>query len=261
MAGSPLLNTMKLAVQKAGRAIARDFGEIENIQGNKAKLEAFMGHAKENAEGVLLAELEKAREGFGYISSINKLETKSEERWIINIIDGEDNFMRGIPHWSISLALEDKDGVMAGVVYDVIRDEIYYSQRGYGAFVNSRRLKITDTKEFDGAMVFSTFNAKSCGAPMTRIKQGKALYNSCVTAIRSMGSLALDICYVAAGKGELAFSNVTHPYEVAASGIIAKEAGVFVSSLKGNKDFICEGTIVASTATLHSKAVKLLNVE
>jgi myo-inositol-1(or 4)-monophosphatase len=259
MAGSPLLNVMKLAVQKAGRALARDFGEIENIQGNRAKLDAFIGHAKENAQGVLLDELEKAREGFGYLSSTKTKDSKLEERWLVNIIDGEENYIRGIPHWSISLALEDKEGLVAGVVYDVVRDEIYYAQKGFGAFVNHRRLKVGDVNALDGAVVFSSFNASSCGAPMTRIGQGKALYGKCVTAIRSMGSLALDICYVAGNKGELAFSNVTHPYEIAAAALIAKEAGVFVSNLKGGKDFVYEGTILASLPSIQRDAIKLLN--
>lgn len=260
MSTSPLITVMKLAIQKTGRAIARDFGEIENIQGNKSKLEAFLAHTKENAEGVLLAELEKVREGYGYVSSVNSLTTKTNGKWLISIIDGEDNFVRGIPHWCISLALEDKDGIVAGVIYDIIRDEIYYAQKGYGAFVNSRRLKISDVKELDGAIVFSSFSAKSCGAPKVRLEQGKVLYDNCVKAIRSMGSVALDLCYVAAGKGEVAFSNVTHPYEVAAAGIIAKEAGVFVSSLKGEKDFVYSGTILVATPTLHRKAIKLLNI-
>jgi len=260
MVGSPLLNVMKLSVQKAGRALARDFGEMENIQGNRGKLEQFISHAKENAQGVLVDELEKAREGFGYVSSIGSNETQLAERWLINIIDGEENFIRGIPHWSISLALKDKTGVIAGVVYDVVRDQIYYSQKGYGSFVNNKRLKVFDVKDLEGGVVFSTFSAKSCGAPLTRISQGKALYDNCITAIRSMGSIALDICYMAGNKGELAFSNVTHPYEVAAAGIIAKEAGLFVSTLKGDRDFVDGGDILVSTPGLHGKAMKLLNV-
>ncbi|MCT4574727.1 MAG: inositol monophosphatase [Alphaproteobacteria bacterium] len=257
MAHSPLLNVMKTSVQKAGRAIARDFGEIEN---QKIASVSFLENTKLNAEKVLVAELEKSRENFGYVSSTDKKDGKAEERWLINIIGGEDNFARGIPHWSISLALEDATGVVAGVVYDVIRNELYYAQKGYGAFVNNRRLKVGDVKEFNDIIVLSSYNAKSCGAPKTRIAQGMALYNKCVKAIRNMGDVALDIVYLADGKGELTFSNTTQAYEVAAAGIIAKEAGLFVSTLKGEKDFIYEGSILVAPASLHMKSLKLLNV-
>lgn len=260
MAHSPLLKVMRAAAEKAGRAIARDFGEIENIQGNKEKLERFVAHTKSNAEELVLAELENARPGFGYVSSLNKKDTSTKERWLINILEGEDNFLRAIPQWCISLALEDENGVMAGVVYDVIRNETYYAQKGYGAFVNSRRLKVLDRRDMGDAIVFSSFDAKTCGAPTTRLAQGKALYNNCVHAVRNMGSLALDICYVSANKGDVCFSNVTTSYAVAAAGIIAKEAGLFVSTLKGDKDFVYGGTLVVASPSLHMTAVKLLNV-
>jgi myo-inositol-1(or 4)-monophosphatase len=260
MAESSLLNVMQAAVKKAGRAIARDFGEIENLQGKKQKPTLFIENTKKNAEKVLLDELNNARPEYGYISSLKTHETKAKEKWLINIISGEVNFSRAIPQWSISLALEDDKGIVAGVVYDVVRDELYYAHKGYGAFVNSRRLKISDVKSFDDIVVFSSFNAEACGAPMTRIAQGTNLYNKCVKTIRSMGDIALDIVYVAAGKGEISFSNSTHSYEVAAAGIIAKEAGAFVSSLKGNKDFVYSNDLIVASPSLHAKAIKLLNI-
>lgn len=261
MSNSPLLNVMKQSMQKAGRALARDFGEIENLQGNRHKLEAFVGHAKKNAEDLLLEELELVRPGYGYISSIGENKTKTKERWLISIINGEENYLRSIPHWSMSLALEDDNGTIAGVVYDVVRNETYFAQKGYGAFVNNRRLKPRDVKDLNGAVIFSTFNAETCSAPAKRMEQGKALYNSCVSSIHNMGSVALDICYIASAKGDVFFSNKTTSYEVAAAGIIAKEAGLFVSSLKGQRDFVYEKTMVATFPSLHGSVLKILNIK
>jgi len=258
MAGSPLLNVMKSAVQKTGRAIARDFGELENIQGNTKKIKTFIEHTKTNAFNVLIGDLEKSRENFGYLSSMGEKEGKSSERWLIDIISGEDNFSRSIPHWAISVALEENGETIAGVVYDIVRNETYFAQKGYGAFVNDRRLKISDVKNLENTIAFSSFQVSSIEKLKDRLYLEKLLYNKFITSIKNMGSFALDISYVAAGKGDICFLADTKPYEVAAAGIIAKEAGLFVSNLHGKKDFVYGGTILVATPTLHSKVLKLL---
>ena len=249
---SPLLNVMVAAAQKAAKGLIRDFGELEQLQVSKKGPADFVSRADRRAEQVLRFELTKARPAYGLLleegGEIAGSDTSN--RWIVDPLDGTTNFLHGIPHFSISIALERDAEVFAGVIYSPVHDEMYVAERGGGAFLNGRRLRVSGRSRVDEAL-FAT------GIPVMGI-DNHALFLAqlrgvmAVSAgVRRFGSAALDLAYVAAGRYDGYWENGLQPWDIAAGILLVREAGGFVSDLAGGKRMLAGGGILATNSQLH----------
>jgi len=249
---SPLLTVMVAAVRKAGRGLARDFGEIENLQVSRKGPGDFVSAADHKAEQVLFEELSKGRPGYGFLMEERGVVdgTDRTHRWIVDPLDGTANFLHGFAHFSISVALERERELVAGVVYDVVKNEMFTAEKGRGAFCNDKRLRVAARTKLSDALVVTGLAQKS------RIGEGRAIafaeMDRVVAAagdVRRLGSAALDLAYVAAGRFDAYWERHLAPWDVAAGAVLVREAGGHARELDG-ADFMETGSIVAGNDKL-----------
>ena len=259
MAQSPAMNVMRAAVEKAGRALRRDFGEIENLQVSRKGQGDFVTNADLRAEKILFEELSEARPGYGFL-----LEEKGEvagsdlsHRWIIDPLDGTTNFMHGIPHFAISVALERDGTLVAGIVYNPITDEMFYGERGQGAFGPTGRLRVAGRDKLSEAVL-------ACGAPHGK-RAGRDEFMTemdtllpQIAGLRRFGAAALDLAYVAAGRFDGFFERDLAPWDMAAGIVLMREAGGLVSDVTNRQKMLESGDIVAANEPLHAAILKNL---
>ncbi|MES1201587.1 MAG: inositol monophosphatase family protein [Pseudomonadota bacterium] len=247
---SALLNVMIGAARKAGRALTRDFGEVENLQVSRKGPADFVSSADLKAEKTLFEELSKGRPGYGFLMEERGAVEGSDKthRWIVDPLDGTLNFLHGIPHWAISIALEREGALVAGVVYNVIRDELYWAEKGQGAYLNDKRLRVAARGDMKDAVFAS-------GTPfLGRPGHDKFLAEServmAVSAgIRRFGAAALDLAYVAAGRVDGFWERDLAPWDIAAGAVLVREAGGFAREIDGG-DFMQTGAIIAANERL-----------
>ncbi|MET0182015.1 MAG: inositol monophosphatase family protein [Caulobacterales bacterium] len=239
---SALLNVMIAAARKAGRALTRDFGEVENLQVSKKGPSDFVTAADLKAEKTLFEELSKARPGYGFLMEERGAVEGSDKthRFIIDPLDGTLNFMHGVPHFAISIGLEREGVLVAGVVFDVIKDELFWAEKGQGAYLNDRRLRVAARSNLADAML-------ACG----RFEDIAALQRvlAVTPLVRRQGSAALDLAYVAAGRYDGFWERRLSPWDIAAGAIIVREAGGLAREIDGG-DFMQTGHIVAANERL-----------
>jgi myo-inositol-1(or 4)-monophosphatase len=238
--------------------LTRDFGEIENLQVSKKGPSDFVTAADMKAEKILFEELSKARRGYGFLmEERGEVEgTDKSHRFIIDPLDGTLNFMHAIPHFAISIALERDGELVAGVVFDVIKDEMFQAEKGRGAFVNDRRLRVSARSKLADSVI-------ATGIPWNG-KDGhdvfvKELYKimGATAGVRRFGSAALDLAYVAAGRFDGFWERGLKPWDVAAGAVIVREAGGFARELDGG-DFMQTGNIIAGNESLLGPLTKTL---
>jgi myo-inositol-1(or 4)-monophosphatase len=257
--GSSLVNVMVAAAYKAGRSLVRDFGEIEHLQVSKKGLGDFVSTADHRAEKILMLELKKARPNFGFIieeSGIVPGDDK-DQTWIIDPLDGTSNFIHGIPHFAISIALQAGEEIVAGVVYNPAIDELFWAEKGKGAFLNKRRLRVSGRKHLDETLI-------GAGTPFSRhgsSKQFLSLMEKIVPhvgGIRRYGAAALDLAYVAAGRYDGYFEAGLSSWDIAAGMLLVKEAGGYVSEINGGKDMLKSGSVMAANPFVFEQLGTLL---
>ncbi|GAA2833912.1 inositol monophosphatase family protein [Aminobacter aminovorans] len=244
---------------KAGRSLARDFGEVQNLQVSLKGPGDYVSQADRKAEDILFAELSKARAGYGFLMEERGVVEGEDDqhRWIVDPLDGTTNFLHGIPVFSISIALERQGQIVAAVVYNPAMDELYTAERGGGAFLNDRRLRVSGRTKLVDAVI-------GCGVPhLGRGHHGNFLLElrnvmGEVAGIRRLGSAALDLAYVAAGRMDGFWETALSPWDVAAGILLVREAGGFVSDDKGGQDMLDGGSIVAGNETIHRALIKTL---
>ncbi len=255
---SALMTVMIAAVRKAGRALARDFGEVENLQVSKKGPHDFVTAADVKAEEILFAELSKARPGYGFLLEERGAVdgTDKSHRFIIDPLDGTLNFMHAIPHFAISVALERDGELVAGVVYDVIKDELFQAEKGRGAFVNERRLRVSARTKLADSVI-------ATGIPWNG-KDGHGVFvkelfkvMGAVAGVRRFGSAALDLAYVAAGRYDGFWERDLKPWDIAAGVVLVREAGGFAKEIDGG-DFMKTGHVAAGNETLLGPLLKTL---
>ena len=214
---SPNLNIMIKASQKASKALIRDFGEIEKLQVSVKGPSNFVSNADTKAEKIIIEELMKAKKNYSIISEEDgsKINSDSENVWIIDPIDGTSNFLHGIPHFAISIALKSNNEIISGLIYDPIKDEMFYAEKNSGAFFNNQRIKVSKKKEIENCLFATGGKEKVILGLITR----------------KTGSAALDMAYVAAGRYDGYFQNNLNIWDIAAGIIIVKEAGGIVNSI------------------------------
>ncbi len=255
---SPTLTIMIAAARKAARALSRDFGEVENLQVSRKGPSDFVSSADIKAEKTLFEELSKARPGYGFLMEERGVVEGSDKshRWIVDPLDGTTNFLHGIPHFAISIGLEREGVLVAGVVYNIVRDELFWAEKGSGAYLNDRRLRVAGRTDMrDGLFATGTpFN----GRPGHEIfVQEVQRVIARTTGIRRMGSAALDLAYVAAGRFDGFWERGLSPWDIAAGVVLVREAGGFVKEID-NGDFMKTGAIVASNERLLAPLVETL---
>ena len=246
MIRSPIMSVMTDAVMKTSRGLTRDFGEVENLQVSMKGPGDFVSLADKKAEKLLYTALEKARPGYGFVMEEGGviIGTDATHRWHIDPLDGTTNFLHGIPHFAISVALEREGHFIAGVIYDVIKDEMFIAEKGKGAFVNNRRLRVSGRRDITQMVIGAGVPhigkpghgqyLKELGAVMSRFQN-----------VRSMGAASLDMAYVAAGRLDASWERGLNSWDIAAGIVILREAGGTVGSLDGKtdltlaKDIIC----------------------
>jgi len=259
---SAIINVMAMAVDKAGRSLVRDFGEVEQLQVSRKGPADFVSSADRRAERILRKALTQAHPEFGMLleESGTVEGTDDRHRWIIDPLDGTTNFLHGLPHFCISVALERDGQVVAGVVYDPVKDELFWAERGIGAYVNDRRLRVSSRSRIREG-IFAT------GIPFLEIQDrsehGKYLgqlgnvMGEC-SGIRRFGSAALDLAYVAAGRYDGYWENGLHPWDVAAGVLLVREAGGLVTDIAGRRYELGVTDICAGNDYLHQPLRKLL---
>ncbi|GAA0599887.1 inositol monophosphatase family protein [Caenispirillum bisanense] len=251
---SPNLNVMVNAAKKAARAMVRDFGEVEQLQVSVKGPSDFVSAADLRAEKILRAELSKARPGWGFLGEEGgetpAAEGALDHRWIVDPIDGTTNFIHGMPHFAISIGLERAGELQAGVIYNPITDEMFFAEKGGGAFLNERRLRVAGRQRLDQAVIGTGIPHLGRGEHGPYLRE-LAHVMTATAGIRRMGSAALDLAYVAAGRYDGFWEHGLKPWDIAAGILLVKEAGGFVADLDGKGgDPMKSGNIIAANERL-----------
>ncbi|WP_027841006.1 inositol monophosphatase family protein [Pyruvatibacter mobilis] len=248
---SPVINVMVTAARKAARKLARDFGEVENLQVSRKGPGDFVSAADLRAEKIIFEELSKARPGYGFLMEESGAVEGPDKthRWIIDPLDGTTNFLHGIPHFAISIALERDGQLVNGVIYNPVTDDLFVTEKGNGAYLNDRRLRVAARTRLDEA-VFATgipFKGLDWHAKFTREIDHIMPQ---VAGIRRFGAASLDLAWVAAGRFDGYWEHGLQPWDIAAGVLMVKEAGGFVSDINGADKKMDTNGIIAANADL-----------
>ena len=252
---SPLITVMVKAARAAGRGLARDFGEVENLQVSKKGPGDFVTNADHRAEEVIYNELSKARPGYGFVMEERGVVegTDKTNRFIVDPLDGTLNFMHGIPHFAVSIGHEREGKLHAGVVYDVIRGDIYWAEKGQGAWLENWRLRVaTRIKLSQSVLATGTPFIGHSEERHQRFWAELAHLTQETTGIRRFGSAALDLAYVAAGRFDGFWERHLKPWDIAAGIVLVREAGGLVEEIDGG-NVLETGNILASNQSLLPK--------
>ena len=248
------------AAQKAAKALKRDFGEIEQLQVSQKGPADYVSAADLRAEKTIRAELFKARPRFGFLLE-EAGEVKGEDahhRWIIDPIDGTTNFLHGIPHFAISIALEMDGEIIAGLVYNPIVDEMYYAEKGKGAFLNDKRLRVSSRSRMTDCVIATgiPFHGRPGHKPF--LAQLERVM-SAAAGTRRFGAASLDLAYLAAGRVDGFWEMALQPWDVAAGLILVREAGGYITEPNGGKNVVFTGNVVAANTKLHKQLLDLID--
>jgi len=259
MARSALLNVMVQAAMKAGRSLARDFGEVQNLQVSLKGPGDYVSQADRRAEKIVYTELSRARPDYGFLmEESGEIESKDgQHRWLVDPLDGTTNFLHGIPVFAVSIALERQGQIVAGVIYNPAMDELYTAERGGGAFLNDRRLRVASRNKLVDSVI-------GTGIPhLGRGHHGHYLVElrnvmAETAGIRRMGAVALDLAYVAGGRLDGFWEDGMHPWDLGAGILMVREAGGFVSDKNGGQDMFTNHSIVAGNEAIHGALLKTI---
>jgi myo-inositol-1(or 4)-monophosphatase len=253
------MNVMIKAARKAARALNRDFGELENLQVSLKGPANFVTAADRRAEEILRDELTTARSGYGFLGEEGGRREGSDKThtWVVDPLDGTSNFMHGIPHFAISIALEREGTVVAGLIYNPVNNDLFTAERGKGAFLNDKRLRVAGRSRLADAVI-------GCGLP--HLGRGDlalgareiAAVQPQVAGLRRFGAASLDLAWVAAGRLDAYWERNLSPWDFAAGLIIVREAGGYVTDLDGKETTPNTVDVLAGNETIHKDLLKLL---
>ncbi len=256
---SPHMTVMIKAAQKAARTLVRDFGEVEHLQVSKKGPADFVSAADIKAEESILEVLKEARPDYGFVcEESGVIEGKADARFIIDPLDGTTNFLHGLPHWCISIALEEKGEITHGLVFDPIKDEMFVAEKGKGSFVRRGRLRVSGRVDPLTCTVVTGAPRASKEKKERFLREYTEVLNLC-PSLRRSGSAALDLAYVAAGRYDAFWERELNIWDVAAGVLIVKEAGGFIQDLdKRSADPLVSGNILAATELMLAPMQKAL---
>jgi myo-inositol-1(or 4)-monophosphatase len=263
------MTVMQNAAQKASKRMLRDFNEVEQLQVSVKGPSDFVSQADLRAEATLREELAKARPGYAFLMEESGASGGDNWtwRWVVDPLDGTTNFLHGIPHWAISIALQRRlpDGAIelaAGLVYSPAADEMFWAERGGGAFLNERRLRVSARRELKDAL-FATGIPFAAVSPRNRLAFARTLgaLMPATAGVRRFGSAALDLAWVAAGRYDGYWELGLKPWDVAAGALIVREAGGTVTNPDGSEFQVTDDAandLVSGNAHLHPKLRELV---
>ncbi len=255
---SPLYNVMFGAAQKAAKGLVRDFGEVEQLQVSLKGPADFVSNADHAAERILKRELARARPGFGFLMEESGEEKgDGKHRWIVDPLDGTLNFLHGVPHFAISIALEREGEIVAGLVYDPVRHETFFAERGQGATMNDRRLRVSARAKLAESIVATGIPFKAHSDHPLYLKQMEAVMAE-VAGVRRFGTASLDLAWLAAGRYDGFWEMGLSPWDIAAGILIVREAGGFVTEIGGGPRMLESGSVLAANDKLHAPLAALL---
>ena len=259
---SPNLNIMLRAAEKAARSLSRDFGEVENLQVSRKGPGDFVSAADKRAEQIIYDELSNARPGYSFLmeESGEHKGTDGEYRFIVDPLDGTTNFLHGIPHWCISIGLEKQGEMVAGLIFDPIKNEVFHAEKGSGAFTGKRRLRVSARSDLSFAVICGGDCVRRTPEVKAGLLKGIEKVINMTAGFRRSGSAALDLAYVAAGRYEGFWENNLAPWDTAAGTILVREAGGAVISLKGDTNPVYAQTLLATNMALHNSLKDMLKV-
>ncbi len=246
MARSAILNVMVQAAMNAGRSLSRDFGEVQNLQVSRKGPADFVSNADLKAEKSIYEDLKLARPDYGFLMEESGTEkgVDPQHRWIVDPLDGTTNFLHGIPFFAVSIALERDGEIVAGVVYNPILDELYAAERGTGAYLNDRRMRVAGRSLMSEAVIGTGIPFLGHGDHVRHMREQHAVMSK-VAGIRRPGAAALDLAFVAAGRFDGFWEHDLKAWDMAAGIILIREAGGMVTDLNGRHDMLGTGTIIA----------------
>ena len=257
---SPQMNIITKACNKAARYLIRDFGEIENLQVSSKGPGDFVTSADRRAEKTIIDELQKAHPDYGIVTEesgiINKSNTKN--RWIIDPIDGTMNFLNGIPHFAISIGYEENQEIKCGVIFDPIKNEIFYAEKGNGAYLNNSRIRVSNKKKLKDSILVTGGPKNSSEIRDKIFEEFITVSKNVVEPIRKLGSAALDIAYVGCGRFDAYWQRDLNYWDIAAGMIILKEAGGFVDFFEPDIKAPLKKNILASNSNIHDELRDLI---
>lgn len=257
------VTVMTQAVLKAARPLVRDFGEVENLQVSIKGPGDFVSAADRRAEQTLRRELTRARPGFGFLLEESGVVEGGDRdhRWIVDPLDGTTNFLHGVPHFAVSVALERRGELVAGVIYDPIKDELFCAEKGAGAYLNDRRLRVSGRSDLASCLIATGIPVLNWRGRERGFARQLDRVSGEVAGIRRLGTASLDLAYVAAGRFDGFWEFGLKPWDMAAGIVLVREAGGLVDRLEGTDDLLAEGTLAVSNHSIHQKFVQLLAVD
>ena len=240
---SPNLNIMIKACEKASKILIRDFGEIENLQVSKKGPNDFVTNSDLKAEKIIIEELKKAKPNYSVISEENGIEINKDIKntWIIDPIDGTVNFLHGVPHFAISIALKSNNDIISGLIFDPIKNEMFYAEKDNGAFFNNHRIRVSKKSELNNCLFVT----------------GEKVTKNIDLTYRKSGCASLDMAYVASGRYDGYFQNNLNLWDIAAGIVLVKEAGGIINQIDLSVNTNIK--IIASSADINSKLLEKLN--
>jgi len=259
MPSTALMNVMSSAARKAGRALARDFGEVENLQVSQKGPANFVTAADLRAEETLHAELSHARPGYGFLMEERGVVEGPDKshRWIIDPLDGTTNFLHGIPLFSISIALERDGELIAGLIYNPASGETFTAERGKGAYLDDRRIRVAARSALDNCVI-------TTGIPHRGRPDHDLFLSECsgimqrTAGLRRTGAASIDLAWLAAGRFDGFWERNLSPWDIAAGIVIVREAGGLISDIRGRQSMMQSGDIVAGNESVQRDLISIL---
>ncbi len=259
MLHSALINVMVAAARKTARGLKRDFGEVEKLQVSLKGPANFVSNADRKAEETLYAELNKARPGYCFLGEEGGKREGADKThtWIVDPLDGTTNFLHGIPHFCISIALERENEIVAGVIYNPVVDDMFVAEKGKGAFLNEQRIRVAARKQLSESVI-------ACGLPhfgrgdLELGKKETGAVQDRVAGLRRFGAAALDLAWVAAGRIDGYWERNIKPWDIAAGIAIVREAGGFTTDCDGGDAMMVKGHVAAGNDSIHKELLRTL---
>jgi myo-inositol-1(or 4)-monophosphatase len=259
MIGSANLNIMVKAARRAGRSLAKDFREVENLQVSVKGAGDFVSKADISAEEILKEDLMGARPTYGWLAEVSAEipGTDPTRRWIVDPLDGTTNFLHGLPHWAVSVALEHKGEIVAGVVYDPSKDETFFAEKGQGAWMNESRIRASGRSHMIET-IYATGLPFAGRADLPETLQDLARILPACAGVRRWGAAALDLAYVAAGRYDGFWERRLKPWDMAAGLVLVREAGGLVQPLVEGENIIDSGAVICANEPMFERFAKVI---
>ena len=246
--------------RRAAKILIRDFGEIENLQVSLKGPGNFVTASDKKVEKIIIEELQKARPTYSILSEeAGKINNDESFKWIIDPIDGTANFLHGIPHFAISIGLEHDGEIICGIIYDPIKDEMFIAEKGNGAYVNNKRMRVSSRSKLENCIICTGGPKKDSKDRESTLEEYKKFSSRVFIPIRKFGSASLDMAYVAAGRYDGYWQKDLNYWDIAAGIVLDKESGGFVSDFNGENQYVKNKTILVTNSKINKEMMEVLN--